>query len=149
MGFSRQEYWSGLPFPSPGNLPNRAIQFDSLASPETILYIQFLSFSFFNIPHPPLRHSASGSALPYLVIWWLWYPVSVRDFLCWVLDSWCPQVSASDCDPSCLIVMVPQVTVQHLPCLVSTFSHVWSFPLKQPACYLAPGDFLLGAQGGG
>ena len=21
MGFSRQEYWSGLPFPSPGNLP--------------------------------------------------------------------------------------------------------------------------------
>ena len=22
MGFSRQEYWSGLPFPMPGNLPN-------------------------------------------------------------------------------------------------------------------------------
>ena len=22
MGFSRQEYWSGLPFPSPGNLPS-------------------------------------------------------------------------------------------------------------------------------
>ena len=21
MGFSRQEYWSGLPFPSPGDLP--------------------------------------------------------------------------------------------------------------------------------
>ena len=21
-GFSRQEYWSGLPFPTPGNLPN-------------------------------------------------------------------------------------------------------------------------------
>ena len=21
MGFSRQEYWSGLPFPPPGNLP--------------------------------------------------------------------------------------------------------------------------------
>ena len=25
MGFSRQEYWSGLPFPSPGNLPNPGI----------------------------------------------------------------------------------------------------------------------------
>ena len=25
MGFSRQEYWSGLPFPSPGNLPDQAI----------------------------------------------------------------------------------------------------------------------------
>ena len=22
MGFSRQEYWSGLPFPSPEDLPN-------------------------------------------------------------------------------------------------------------------------------
>jgi len=22
MGFSRQEYWSGLPFPFPGNLPD-------------------------------------------------------------------------------------------------------------------------------
>ena len=22
MGFSRQEYWSGLPFPSPADLPN-------------------------------------------------------------------------------------------------------------------------------
>ena len=26
MGFSRQEYWSGLPFPSPGNLPNPGIE---------------------------------------------------------------------------------------------------------------------------
>ena len=26
MGFSRQEYWSGLPFPSPGDLPNTGIE---------------------------------------------------------------------------------------------------------------------------
>ena len=26
MGFSRQENWSGLPFPSPGNLPNPGIE---------------------------------------------------------------------------------------------------------------------------
>ena len=25
-GFSRQEYWSGLPFPSPGDLPNQGIE---------------------------------------------------------------------------------------------------------------------------
>ena len=38
-GFSRQEYWSGLPFPSPGNLPtpgveprSPALQADSLPS---------------------------------------------------------------------------------------------------------------------
>ena len=39
MGFSRQEYWSGLPFPSPGDLPDPgtepkspALQADSLPS---------------------------------------------------------------------------------------------------------------------
>ena len=39
MGFSRQEYWSGLPFPSPGDLPNPgakpespALQADALLS---------------------------------------------------------------------------------------------------------------------
>ena len=39
MGFSRQEYWSGLPFPSPGNLPDPgsepespALQADALPS---------------------------------------------------------------------------------------------------------------------
>ena len=26
MGFSRQEYWSGVPFPSPGDLPNSGIE---------------------------------------------------------------------------------------------------------------------------
>ena len=26
MGFSRQEYWSGFPFPSPGHLPNPGIE---------------------------------------------------------------------------------------------------------------------------
>ena len=30
MGFSRQEYWSGLPFPPPGEIPNPGIE---LASP--------------------------------------------------------------------------------------------------------------------
>ena len=32
MKFSRQKYWSGLPFPSPENLPNRGIKPASLAS---------------------------------------------------------------------------------------------------------------------
>ena len=33
MGFSRQEYWSRLPFPSSGDLPNPGIEPMSLASP--------------------------------------------------------------------------------------------------------------------
>ena len=31
MGFSRQEYWSGLPFPSPGDLPDPRIELESPA----------------------------------------------------------------------------------------------------------------------
>ena len=31
MGFLRQEYWSVLPFPSPGDLPNPGIEPTSLA----------------------------------------------------------------------------------------------------------------------
>ena len=34
MGFSRQEYWSGLPCPPPGNLPNLGIKPESLTTPE-------------------------------------------------------------------------------------------------------------------
>ena len=33
MGFSRREYWSGLPFPSPGDLPDLGIEPVSLRSP--------------------------------------------------------------------------------------------------------------------
>ena len=33
MGFPRQEYWSGLPFPSPGNLPDPEIKSRLLVSP--------------------------------------------------------------------------------------------------------------------
>ena len=33
MRFSMQEYWSGLPCPSPGNLPNPGIEPMSLMSP--------------------------------------------------------------------------------------------------------------------
>ena len=33
MGFSQQECWSGLPFPSPGDLPDPRIEPEFLASP--------------------------------------------------------------------------------------------------------------------
>ena len=33
LGFSRQEYWSGLPFPTPGSSPDSGIEGASLVSP--------------------------------------------------------------------------------------------------------------------
>ena len=37
MGFSRREYWSGLPFPSPGDLPHPGIEPGSPALQEDSL----------------------------------------------------------------------------------------------------------------
>ena len=37
MEFSRQEYWSGLPYPSPGDLPDPGIESRSPASQEDAL----------------------------------------------------------------------------------------------------------------
>ena len=49
MGFSRQEYWRGLPFPSPGNLPDPgieagspALQADALLSELSIMPSKFI-----------------------------------------------------------------------------------------------------------
>ena len=33
MEFSKQEYWSGLPFPAPGDLPDQGIEPTSFVSP--------------------------------------------------------------------------------------------------------------------
>ena len=39
MGFSSQEYWSGLPFLSPGNLPNPGIELRSPALQAVYIYM--------------------------------------------------------------------------------------------------------------
>ena len=36
MGFSRQEYWSGLPFPPPGDLPDPGMEPMPPASPALV-----------------------------------------------------------------------------------------------------------------
>ena len=48
IGFSRQEYWSGLPFPSPEDLPNPGIESMSPVSPA----LQADSFT----AEPPGKH---------------------------------------------------------------------------------------------
>ena len=36
MGFPRQEFWSGFPFPTPGDLPNPGMEPTSLMSPTLV-----------------------------------------------------------------------------------------------------------------
>ena len=62
MGFSRQEYWSGLPFPSPGDLPDPGLN-PSLPQCGRILYqlnhkgspriLQWVAYSFSNRASQP------------------------------------------------------------------------------------------------
>ena len=52
MEFSSQEYYSGLPFPPPGDLPNLGIKFMSLVSPE-------LADRFFTTAPTEKTHAAS------------------------------------------------------------------------------------------
>ena len=53
MEFPRQEYWSGLPFPSPGELPNPGIK---LTAPATSPALQAGSL--------PLSHQGSCYYIP-------------------------------------------------------------------------------------
>ena len=54
MGFLRQEYWSGLPFPSPGNLPDPGIEPASLISPALAGRL-FTASATWEIPGRPIR----------------------------------------------------------------------------------------------
>ena len=53
MGFSREEYWSGLPCPPPGDLPDPGIEPKSLASPA--LAVGFFTTSISSEAHLELK----------------------------------------------------------------------------------------------
>ena len=50
LGFSRQEYWSGSPCPSPGDLPNLGILPMSLMSPTLVHGCFIISFTWEALP---------------------------------------------------------------------------------------------------
>ena len=57
MGFPRQEYWSGLPFPSPGDLPHPGVKPASPVSPARQAD---------SLPLCPLSHQKTFCSLPIL-----------------------------------------------------------------------------------
>ena len=67
MGFSRQEYWSGLPFPSPGDLPDPGIEPRSPALQADAL-----------TPEPPGKFYSSHV--------WMWESDCKES---WALRNWC------------------------------------------------------------
>ena len=98
MGFSRQEYWSGLPFSSPGDLPNSgieprfpALQADTLTSEP---------------PGKPRRsHSGTESSSP-LITWLVLLATSLHPYggvggvLCCAKSlSWVRLFATLNCSP--------------------------------------------------
>ena len=90
MGFSRQEYWSGLPFPSPGDLPDPGIKSGSPALEADALTSEPLGKpnrqinKWNRIGSPeidPHKYSQLISKNNYLFILFLW--------LCWVVVEAC------------------------------------------------------------
>ena len=93
MEFSKQEYWSGLPFPSPGDLPNSRIkprspelQADSLPSelPRKIFYLLILNLKvlvvrisvlFIFLSHPVTKLSKVNK---YILNAFKWYDHNIQ-----------------------------------------------------------------------
>ena len=71
MGFSRQEYWSGLPFPPPGNLPDPAINPGALVSQENSLLLSLQGSQFRKSSKYSFRLVSQFSP-PEDVIWKTW-----------------------------------------------------------------------------
>ena len=74
MGFSRQEYWSGLPFPSPGDLPDPGIEPRSPALEADALTSE--------PPGKPIQEGVPKSILT-VQVWWVveWKPSGLPDGL--------------------------------------------------------------------
>ena len=79
MIFFWQEYWSGLPCPPPGDLPNPGIKLASLASHvlQQILYCRATRGKLQSIPYCFQFSSAEHSSL-------LLFPLPRMEFLCFV-----------------------------------------------------------------
>ena len=66
VGFFRQEYWSGLPFPPQRNLPNPRVEPESVVPPNSLVVLQKLNIeSPYNLAfHSKFPAFQAGSLLP-------------------------------------------------------------------------------------
>ena len=72
MGFSREEYWSGLPFFSPGGLPDPGMEAGSLTL-KAYIYIYFFFFFFFGKNAKDLLSANFKYTIHYYELWSLYY----------------------------------------------------------------------------
>ena len=130
IGFPRQQYWSGFPFPSLGDLPNPGIKPESLVSPA----IQADSL--------PLRHPVSLKTRVLLVFftfykWKCWGLITLNNLFKLIqLKSCCDgvcelQVPGSTQQLSCCWRNIPGSFQQHDCYWCSLFNQSWLYPALQ------------------
>ena len=95
MGFSRQEYWSGLPFPSQGDLPDPGIKPTSPVNPS----FQYCSVQFSSVAQScltlcdPMSHSTPGLPVHHQL------PEFTQTHIHWVSDAIQPSHPLSSPSP--------------------------------------------------
>ena len=79
---SKQEYWSGVPFPTPRDLPNPGIEPVSLVSPE-------LAGGFFTHEPPVYLYNCQSDL--HFNIWWSGWVERIHSskIFNWTVDCWC------------------------------------------------------------
>ena len=112
MAFSRQEYCSGLPFPSPGNLPDPGIELESPALQTDSL-----------LPEPPgtesiiwrvYKNTISWTPLPKFLTQWIWDGSQESEFL---ESSWM----------MFMILSEDYHTLSFFICAIIVFTHLENF----------------------
>ena len=148
-GTSRQEYWSGFPFPTPGDLPNPGIEPMSLLSPAvacrlfTTLYHlgspdQFLNKVNFSTHamglHLPHREMSHNSPNPRATAWLHWAEKpGLNGFVVFVystcLEDFAIKLGLCFITPDLTRAMCNVQHTYHITCVNSVFSwiprHIW------------------------
>ena len=92
MGFSRQEYWSGLPCPPPGDLPHPGIKPESLISPANwqegflpsttwealFTYADSIFFFFRCFTFKTVQYEVCGAVMSHSTVWREWWAGRLR-----------------------------------------------------------------------
>ena len=146
MECSRPEYWGGLPFPSPGDLPNPEIeprsatlQMDCLpAEPRGKIYYLFLPYYW---EEPLWVLSASWiMSCPLCLVGTRAFPISVQELRIVCLNVLCGSFSGSFLTHICCSVLKPQI--QQISRVLSVhlvslcYSVLWTLaPLAFPGFY--------------
>ena len=85
MGFSRQEYWSGFPFPPPGDLPDLGTEPTSLTSPALAGRFFTISSTWNTLtPHCPNKADRNCNLLKFYLFIYLLKDYCFTEFCCFL-----------------------------------------------------------------